>query len=117
MHPHPSPLPLRGRGDTIFYQPASSSALSRLRERDRVRAGPPLPHSDALHPEYAEVGGLDGRVEGRRQAEAEHHPALGRIDDAVVPQPRARVIGMALLLILGADRRLERFFFLRAPVL
>ena len=44
-------------------------------------------------------------------------PAVGRIDDAVVPQPRARVIGMALLLVLGADRRLEGLLLVRAPFL
>ena len=38
-----------------------------------------------------------------------------RVDDAVVPEPRRRVIGTALLLILRADRRLELFFLLGAP--
>src|SRR5882724_4537196 len=71
----------------------------------------------SLHPEYAEVGRFDRRVERRRQAEAEHHPAVGRIDDAVVPEARARVIGMALLLVLGADRGLEGLLLIRAPFL
>src|SRR5262245_10911343 len=71
----------------------------------------------SLHPEYAEVGGLDQGVERRRQAEAEHHAAIGRIDDAVVPAAGARVIGMALLLVLGADRGLEGLLLVHAPVL
>ena len=54
----------------------------------------------------------------RRSAEAPARSArLGRVDDAVVPQPRAGVIGMALGLVLRADRRLERRLLLRAPVL
>src|SRR3546814_20444635 len=41
---------------------------------------------------------------------------LERIDDAVVPQPGRRIIGMALLLILGADRSLESLLVVRRPV-
>src|SRR5581483_4431320 len=49
--------------------------------------------------------------------EREHAPGLGGIDHAVVPEPGARVIGMALLLVLRADRRLEAGFVLGAPAL
>src|SRR6476646_9090530 len=52
----------------------------------------------------------------RRQPQRQHAPGVGRIDDAVVPEPRSGVIRIALLFVLLADRRLERFFFLRAPV-
>ena len=34
------------------------------------------------------------------KAEAEHPARLGRIDDAVVPQPRGGVVGVALRLVL-----------------
>src|SRR3546814_19950000 len=70
-----------------------------------------------LHPENAEAGGLGGRVERRRDAEAEGHAGVARIDDAIVPQPRSRVIGMALRLVLVADRRLEALLLRRRPVL
>src|SRR3546814_374291 len=70
-----------------------------------------------LHPENAEAGGLGGRVERRRDAEAEGHAGVARINDAIVPQPRSRVIGMALRLILVADRRLEALLLRRRPVL
>ena len=53
------------------------------------------------HPEDAEARLLDGRVEGRREAEPQHPPAVGRGDDAVVPEPRAGVIGMALASRIG----------------
>src|SRR5262245_46044933 len=71
----------------------------------------------SLHPEYAEVSSIDRGVERRRQAEAEHHAAVGRVDDAVVPEAGARVIGMALLLVLGADRGLEGLLLVRVPFL
>jgi hypothetical protein len=43
------------------------------------------------HAEDAEARLLDGRIESRREAEAQHPPAVGRRDDAVVPEPRAGV--------------------------
>src|SRR6185369_716660 len=67
------------------------------------------------HTEDAEARLLDGRIKSRGQAEAQHPPAVGRRDDAVVPEPRAGVIGMALALILGADGGLEGLLFLRRP--
>src|SRR5882762_11096308 len=62
----------------------------------------------ALHPEDAEVGRLDRRVEAGREGKAEHHAGLRRVDDAVVPEPRAGVVGVTLGLVLLQQRRLER---------
>ena len=43
----------------------------------------------------------------RGQAQAEHPTGVDRVDDAVVPEPRGRVVRRALGLVLVADRRLE----------
>ena len=43
-----------------------------------------------------------------REPEREHPPRVERVDDAVVPQPRGRVVRAALALVAFADRRLER---------
>src|SRR4029453_16335526 len=40
---------------------------------------------------------------------------IQRIDDAVVPQACGRVVGVALVLVLRADRRLEFLFVLGGP--
>src|SRR5208283_3301803 len=69
----------------------------------------------ASHPEHAEARCLDRRIEGCGDAKTQHHAGLGRIDDAVIPNPRARIIGMRLALESLADRRLEELFFLRRP--
>src|SRR5690242_10877295 len=50
----------------------------------------------SLHPEHAEARRWNRRVQRRRNREAEHVARLRRIDDAVVPQPRAREIRVAL---------------------
>src|SRR5690606_27188173 len=70
-----------------------------------------------LHPENAETSGFQGRIERGREAEAERHAGIQRIDDAVIPQPCRRVVGMPLLFVLVADRRLEAFLLLGRPVL
>src|SRR5918996_935087 len=70
-----------------------------------------------LHPEHAEVGALDRRVERGGQAERQDGARLRRIDDAVVPQPGAGVIGVTLALVLVTDRRLESFLFVLRPAL
>src|SRR5690606_34612390 len=51
---------------------------------------------------------LDGRICGRCERETEGRARLGRIEDAVVPQARARVVRAALALELLANRGLER---------
>src|SRR5712692_10012902 len=64
------------------------------------------------HPEYAELRFLDRRVERSGNRETQQPPRVGGIDDAVVPEPRARIIGMPLALVLLADRRFEGLFSL-----
>src|SRR5262249_28933649 len=70
-----------------------------------------------LHPKHTEA-----RRRGRRRIEpggerlAEHGAGVGRIDHAVIPQPRGRVMGAALPLILPADRRLELRVLLLPPL-
>src|SRR3954471_20337688 len=64
----------------------------------------------ASHPKDAELRFLDRRVERGGDREAEQPARVGRVDDAVVPEPCARIVGMALALVLLADRRLELLF-------
>jgi hypothetical protein len=59
------------------------------------------------HPKHPEPRLLRGRVPRRRQAQPHHPPGVGRVDDAVVPEPRARVIGGPLLVVAGGDGGLE----------
>src|SRR6476619_4760375 len=51
----------------------------------------------------------------RREPQAEHSAGIGRIDNAVVPEPGGGVIRRALLLVLGANRRGERLLLLARP--
>src|SRR5512132_1046755 len=64
------------------------------------------------HPEHAEGRLLHRRVQRGGEPEAEHHAGVGRIDDAVVPQASAGVVGMSLRLVLRADGSLERLLLL-----
>src|SRR3954468_2656790 len=66
----------------------------------------------ASHPKDAELRLFDRGVQGCGDGEAEQAPGIGRIDDAVVPEPRARIVGMALGLVLLAQRLLEGFLVL-----
>src|SRR3712207_5142902 len=69
------------------------------------------------HPEHAERGGLDRRVERGRDAEREHAAGIDRIDHAVVPEPGGGVIRMPLRFVLLADGGLELLFRLGWPIL
>src|SRR3954447_19796832 len=71
----------------------------------------------ASHPEHAELRRRDRGVEGGGDAKPQGHAGIGGIDNPIVPQPGAGVIGMALVLVLVADRRLEGFFILGTPAL
>src|SRR4249919_2620790 len=57
-----------------------------------------------LHAKHA-VGAFAriGRVSRYRQGKSEYAARIDRVDDAVIPEPRRRVIGMTLLLVLFAD--------------
>src|ERR1700716_3223415 len=65
------------------------------------------PSAPALHPEHAKVRRLLRRVAHRRQRQSQYAPRFEGIDHAVVPQPRRRIIGMSLALVLLANRLLE----------
>ena len=59
------------------------------------------------HPEHPELRLLHRRIQRRRIRQRQHPPRLARRDDAVVPQPRGREIGIALLVERVLDRLLE----------
>src|SRR5215212_4334218 len=67
------------------------------------------------HPEHAELRRCDRRVQRRGEREAEHAARVGRVDDAVVPETGAGVVGMALVLVLLEQRRLEGPLLLGRP--
>src|SRR5262249_23444923 len=109
-----------------------SSMLRRPASRPTVGAGavpspPPPPPNTPVHPpgaaggrgeaaalrgrlldrEHAELGLLDGRVVSGREGEREHRPRLRRVEHAVVPEPRGRIVGVSLELVLLPRRPLE----------
>src|SRR5665213_1597706 len=59
------------------------------------------------HPKNAELGLGDRGVEAGGQRERQDAARVGGVDDAVVPEARAGVIGMALRLVLRADGGFE----------
>src|SRR5262249_16537704 len=69
------------------------------------------------HPKYAELGLRDWCIQRRGKTQSEHAARFGRRDDAVVPQPRRGVIGVAFGVILLADRLFELFFLDLRPFL
>src|SRR2546423_13832361 len=56
------------------------------------------------HPEHAEPGRWNRRVEARREREGQHGAGLRRIQDAIVPQTGGRVIGRAFQFVLVENR-------------
>src|SRR5438128_2787758 len=62
-----------------------------------------------LHPENAEAAFLDRRVERGGDREREDVARFLRGDQAVVPEPRGRVVRVPLALVLLAERALEVF--------
>ena len=52
-----------------------------------------------LHPKYPIPGLCYRRVCGRREAQRQRHARIGRVEDAVVPQPRGRVERVPLALV------------------
>ena len=63
------------------------------------------------------VGSIGAFSVRRKRQRQRTPPRLRGGDDAVVPQPRGRVIRRALRFVFRADRRLERLLLLRRPVL
>src|SRR5437763_16890714 len=107
-----------GRGGCAELREGVSPTLlpSRPRRDHRVLCGEVFSFLSFLPPEDAKAGAVtppvDRRVERGGDAERQHKARLGRVDDAVIPEARAGVIGMALRFVLRADRRLE-FLLLR----
>src|SRR5262245_13276793 len=102
---------MRGAPSPVATTRAGASYLRRA----RVFAGVFI--AATSHPPDPEARLLDRRVEGRRQCPRQHHPRLVRRDDAIVPEPRGRVVGIALVLVFLPDRRLEGRLLFRAPAL
>src|ERR1051326_8968717 len=79
-----------------------------------------LENTALSHPEDAKaravMPALDRRVERGGEAERQHMPCFGGVDDAVIPEAGAGVIGMPLRFVLRADRRLEFVLLLGAPL-
>src|SRR4051812_35226758 len=73
--------------------------------------------SPESHPEDAVAQLAERRVGARREGETEHGAGLRRVDDAVVPETGGGVVRVALVLVLLADRRLERLLVLGRPFL
>src|SRR5690606_9395563 len=63
--------------------------------------------SPPLHPEHAEAGFPDRRVQRDGERQRQHVARLDRVDDAVVPEPRRGVERVALVLELVDDGLLE----------
>src|SRR5690606_8306533 len=104
--------------------PCRTSAAPRPAGPSSRPPGPPPVVSSELsssgvpsHPEDAELRVTQWRVGARGQGQAQDLPGLHRVDHTVVPQPGRRVVGVALLLVLGADRGLEGVLLLGGPLL
>src|SRR5690242_16032068 len=92
---------------------APNRGYARKTTRTYVRKSPWRPS----HPEDAVADVVEGGAGAGGQRETEHAAGVGGVDHAVVPEPGGGVVGVALLLVLVADRRLERLFLLGRPVL
>src|SRR5882672_9391986 len=68
-----------------------------------------------LHPENAEPGLFDRRVERGGDRECQRSSRFLRCNDSVVPQPRGSVVRMPLALVLFEDGALELLLLLLAP--
>src|SRR3977135_2329888 len=86
----------------------------RLATRTWLLTAPSVP---AFPPQPAKVRRLLRRVAHRRERQPQYAPRFDGIDHAIVPQPRRRIIGMSLALVLLANRLLERLLVRRRPVL
>src|SRR5215210_6459886 len=65
-----------------------------------------------LHPKYAESSLFEWGVRGGGEAEGQDHSRVDGVYDAVVPEPRGRVVGVAFILVLFEDRGFEVFALL-----
>src|SRR6185312_15184710 len=67
------------------------------------------------HPEDAVGDGFQRGVGTYRKGKPDTRSGSSRIDDAVIPQAGGRIVGVALVLVLLADGRLERLLLIRRP--
>src|SRR3989442_642130 len=91
-------MPRRRRGrtaPTAISPRLATSTVSNI-------AGSALPV--LLHAEDAVTRLGQGHVGARGEGEAEDRARLQRVDHAVVPEPCGGVVGVALRLVLAADR-------------
>src|SRR5664280_720186 len=72
----------------------------------------PAPRS---HPEYSVGDRIERDAPNDAECQPEHSAGVARFDDAVVPQACGGVVGVALRLVLVANRRLERLLLLGRP--
>src|SRR5690554_4487991 len=103
-------LRLSGRLRTTSAMP-SSRRLSRTADSLSVMSVSPITSGTR---QSVSAG---GSVKGGRQAQGNHFPGLGRVDDAVVPEAGTGVVRVALVFVGVDDRLLEFSFFLGAPFL
>src|SRR5471030_327131 len=87
----------------------STPAVLTLREQAR-------PHRKS-HPEHAEAARFDRRVQRRGQGQGQYVAGLRRVDDAVVPQPCAGIVGVTLFFVLIEDWLLDLGFLFGAETL
>lgn len=69
-----------------------------------------------LHPEHAEFTGDVSIIQSSLQTQSQNRSGVCGIDHAVVPQPRAWIKRMSLLLELCHDRILDLLLYLRRPL-
>src|SRR4051795_10374020 len=91
----------------------ATSTVSNIRSSPGT-SGAESPES---HPEDAVSELAQRRVGARREGEPQHGAGLRGIDHAVVPEAGGGVVRVSLVLVLLADRRLERLLLLRRPLL
>src|ERR1700760_2929027 len=70
----------------------------------------------ALHPEDAVGDRFDGHVRHNRKGKTDNCSGIGGIDYAAVPEPGRRVVRIALLFVLCADRGFEGLLLLGGPL-
>src|SRR6056297_1385822 len=111
-----SPKRSVNRVDIIAGPPALARSGRRVGGRGRPgRASLGYAKRPRSHPEHAKPRVFNGGIQRRPQAQAQYFPALARVDNPVVPQPRRGIQRMALPLEHLDGGALELGLFLRRP--
>src|SRR5207245_3367585 len=85
----------RGQARSALPKQQTAAALAArisAPRRSRAQQDRQAPAPDDLHPEDAVADVFDGRVSRCREPEREDRARVQRIDDAVVPKARGRVV-------------------------